>query len=65
MTDEPTVVIDGTVYPLEQLSLEARKQLESLNLVDRKIYELQQELAIMQTARIAYSRALVVTLPKD
>lgn len=65
MTDEPAVTIDGTVYTIEQLSLEARKQLESLNLVDRKIYELQQELAIIQTARIAYSRALVVALPKD
>ena len=65
MADENTVTIDGTDYPLDKLSLEARKQLESLNLVDRKLSELQQDAAIMQTARIAYSRALLEALPKD
>jgi hypothetical protein len=64
MADEPKVTIDGIDYPLANLSVEARKQLESLNLVDRKIVDSQQEIAIMQTARIAYSRALVAALPK-
>ena len=65
MADQPTVTIDGIDYPLDKLSLEAKKQLESLNLVDRKIFDFQQEIAIMQTARIAYSRALVEALPKS
>jgi hypothetical protein len=64
MADEPKVNIDGIDYLLNNLSVEARKQLESLNLVDRKIVESQQEIAIMQTARIAYIRALVAALPK-
>jgi predicted DNA-binding protein (UPF0251 family) len=56
---------DGIEYPLDRLSLEARKQLESLKLVDQKISENQQEIAIMQTARITYSRALVAALAKN
>ncbi len=59
MANEPTITIDGIEYPLDRLSLEARKQLESLNLVDQKISENQQEIAIMQKTSIAYSRALV------
>jgi hypothetical protein len=65
MADQPTVTIDGMDYPLDKLSVEAKKQLESLNLVDRKILDFQQEIAIMQTARIAYSRALIKALPKS
>jgi BMFP domain-containing protein YqiC len=65
MADRPTVTIDGTDYPLDKLSVDAKKQLESLNLVDRKIFDFQQEIAIMQTARIAYSRALIEALPKS
>ena len=65
MADQPTVTIDGIDYPLDKLSVEAKKQLESLNLVDRKIFDFQQEIAIMRTARIAYSRALVEALPKS
>ena len=59
MANEPTITIDGIEYPLDRLSLEARKQLESLNLVDQKISENKQEIAIMQKTSIAYSRALV------
>jgi hypothetical protein len=33
--------------------------------VDQKIANLQQEIAIMQTARNAYAQALAAALPKD
>jgi len=57
------VTIDGQEYDLEQLSDEARQQLESLQFVDRRIGELQSELAVMQTARMAYANALKAALP--
>ena len=65
MANELTVTIDGIEYPLDRLSLEARKQLESLKLVDQKISANQQEIAIMQKTRIAYSRALVSASAND
>jgi hypothetical protein len=59
------VTIDGKQYDSEKLSEEARGQLVSLQITDRKISDLQTELAIAQTARNAYARALGELLPKD
>jgi len=57
--------IDGKEYDTEQLSEAAREQLASIQLVDQKLAQLQQEAAILQTARNAYAQALQAELPKE
>lgn len=52
------VTIDGTDYDLDEMSDNAKAQLESLVAVDKKIGEVQQDMAILQTARNAYAVAL-------
>lgn len=64
MVDEPSITIDGKTYAIKDLPQTALDQLSSINVVDRKIAELQQELAILQTARNAYGQALAGLLPK-
>ena len=58
-----TLTIDGTEYDTEQLSEAAKSQVTNIQLVDQKITQLQQELAIVQTARNAYVQALQAELP--
>jgi len=58
-----TLTIDGTEYDTEQLSEAAKSQVTNIQLVDQKIAQLQQELAIVQTARNAYVQALQAELP--
>ncbi len=53
-----TVTIDGKEYELDGLSDQAKNDLLSLQLVDQKISQKQQDLAILQTARNAYARSL-------
>jgi hypothetical protein len=65
MADGQTITIDGKEYALENLSEAAKGQLTNVQLVDQKIAQLQQELAIMQTARNAYANALQGELPKE
>jgi hypothetical protein len=60
-----TLTIDDRKYDTEKLSDDAKAQLGALNLVDRKIADLQQDMAILQTARNAYARALAAALPKE
>jgi len=60
-----TLTIDGKDYDTEQLSDAAKAQVTNVQLVDQKIAQLQQELAIMQTARNAYANALQAELPKE
>lgn len=52
------VTIDGMDYDLDEMSDNAKAQLESLVAVDKKIGEMQQDMAILQTARNAYAVAL-------
>lgn len=54
----PMITIDGRQYDTDQFSDEAKRQLVSIQFVDRRIGELQAEIAAMQTARNAYARAL-------
>jgi len=65
MTDEPKVTIDEKDYLIEDLSDDAKAQLGSMQVVDQKIANLQQEIGIMQTARNAYANALAAALPKN
>ncbi|GAA5169767.1 DUF6447 family protein [Modicisalibacter zincidurans] len=58
-----TVTIDGTDYNVADLSENARSQVVNLQVTDQEIARLQQQLAIYQTARTAYARALSEELP--
>jgi len=53
-----TITIDGKEYDTDSLSDEAEAQLRSLGYVDSELARLQAQLAALQTARIAYGRAL-------
>ena len=58
-----TITIDGLIYDLDSLSDDAKAQLGSMQAVDRRIAMVQEEMAILQTARIGYSKALQELLP--
>ena len=62
MTDQPKVTIDGREFLLDDLSDDAKEQLTSMNIVDTKIADRQQQVAILQTARNAYGQALAKAL---
>lgn len=65
MPEQPqTVTIDNKEYPLDNLSDKAKQDLASLRVVDQKIEQNKQELAILQTARNAYARSLNEQLPE-
>ena len=66
MADEQnqTVTIDGTEYNVADLSENARNQVVNLRVTDAEIEKLKQQLAIYQTARTAYAKALGEELPK-
>jgi hypothetical protein len=53
-----TINIDGQEIKLNDLSDTARSQLTNMQAVDRQIADIQQQIAIMQTARNAYATAL-------
>jgi uncharacterized small protein (DUF1192 family) len=57
-TSEQTITIDGRDYAIDALSENVKAQLVSMQVVDRRIAALQEEMAILQTARIAYSNAV-------
>lgn len=58
----PVIKIDGREYDTDHLSDDAKKQLASIQYVDRKINELKAETAAMQTARNAYAKVLSASL---
>ncbi len=60
----PTIKIDNKEYDTDKLSNEAKTQLTNLQVCDQEIQRLQIQLAIAQTARAAYARALGEALPK-
>lgn len=59
----PTINIDGKDYELDQLSTDARAQLQSVQFVDAELARLQAHAAALQTARMAYAKALQAALP--
>lgn len=59
----PTITIDNRAYDLDTLSGDARAQLQSLQFVDAELARLQAQTAVLQTARMAYAKALQATLP--
>ena len=58
------VRINDKEYPLAALSEDAKAQLNSLRITDAEIKRLKAQLAIHETARNAYARALDALLPK-
>ena len=63
MTNDQKITIDGKEYALADLSDKAKGDLGSMQLVDQKIAQNQQEMAILQTARNAYAKSLAEQLP--
>jgi hypothetical protein len=59
----PTITIDNIEYDLDTLTDGAKSQLQMLQITDQEIVRLNAQLAIAQTARNAYSRALQEALP--
>lgn len=53
------ITLNGTNYATAGLSAEAHTQVQNIQVVDVENARLQQQLAIAQTARNAYSKALV------
>ena len=59
----PKITIDNQEYELDNFSAEARAQLASLQYVDAELMRLQAQTAALQTARMAYAKALQAALP--
>lgn len=56
------VTINGTSYSSEKLSAEAKQQAANIQAVDVELARLQQQMAFAQTARNAYSNALIAAV---
>jgi len=59
----PTIKIDEKEFDLDHLSDKAKQYLASLQFVDAELQRLSAQTAAMQTARMAYAKALNETLP--
>ncbi len=59
-----TITIDNIAYDLDTLSADAKAQLMSIQFVEQELARLQAQSAALQTARIAYGKALGEALPK-
>jgi cell division protein ZapA (FtsZ GTPase activity inhibitor) len=59
------VTIDGKEYETDNMSEDARRQLGNVATCDRKLEELRNETAMIQTARNAYARSLTDMLSKE
>jgi hypothetical protein len=51
------IKIDDKDYDTETLSDEAKSQIQSIQFVDQELVKLNVQMAVMQTARIAYAKA--------
>lgn len=62
--DEPKITIDDKDYLISNLSEAAKLQLANIQFVDAQIQQLNNELAVSDTARIGYTNALKAELNK-
>ena len=60
-----TITIDGKAYQIDSLSEQARAQVTNLRVTDAEIERIKAQLAIFQTARITYAKALKDELDKS
>lgn len=58
-----TIKIDDKEYDVDTLSDEVKAQLASIQAVDKRLTQVREETAILQTARSAYANALKGLLP--
>ena len=58
-----TIKIDNIDYDTDKLSDEAKAQLASIQFCDQELQRLQAQAAAIQTARMAYAKALQSSLP--
>ena len=56
--DKSKLTFDGKEYTIEDLSEGAKQQVLNIQFVDERIQQINNELAIADTARIGYSRAI-------
>jgi len=61
----PIITIDDKTYDTDTLSEEAKAQLTSVQFVDQELARLNAQAAVLQTARIAYAKALNDALGQD
>jgi len=59
----PSIKIDNIDYDIDTLSDDAKAQLQSLQFCDAELARAQAQVAVLQTARMAYSNALKAALP--
>lgn len=64
MTEQTLVTIDGNQYNLADLSDVAKQQMDNIRFTDQEIERANNQLALLQTARGAYGKALAEALPK-
>lgn len=64
MATKDTIKINNTDYKLADLSAEAKAQLTNLRVCDAELQRLKAQIAITETAKAAYGRALEGALPK-
>ena len=64
MATQDTVKINDKEYKLADLSAEAKAQLTNLRVCDAELQRLKAQIAITETAKAAYGRALEAALPK-
>jgi len=58
-----TIKIENVDYDTDKLPEEAKAQLASIQFCDQELQRLQAQAAAIQTARMAYSKALQAALP--
>ena len=61
----PVIKINDKDYDTDTLSDDAKKQLQAIQLTEAEIQRLNIQLAIAQTARNTYAKALAEMLPKE
>ena len=63
--ESKTISINEIEYSIDSLSESVKNNIGSLRIVDQEIANLQQKLAIAQTARNAYAKAVNDELPEQ
>ena len=62
--NEKKITIDDVEYKLDELSENAKAQILNVQFVDTQLQQLNNELAVSDTARIGYTNALKAELSK-
>ena len=62
--DVKKITIDNVDYNLDELSDNAKAQIRNVQFVDAQLQQLNNELAVSDTARIGYTNALKTELAK-